>query len=137
MADRSDQYHLAATQILRALVARRARFVTTNVVRGETLTWLTRTHGLGHAAAVRFAEWLDARALRVDENTHRFAGWTLVIVSAETEALAHEIFVRHDRSRLSYADCVSFATMRRTGIQTALAFDQHFAELGFALASAE
>jgi predicted nucleic acid-binding protein len=33
--------------------------------------------------------------------------------------------------RLSLVDCVSFATMRRLGIKTALVFDRHFSEQGF------
>jgi uncharacterized protein len=36
------------------------------------------------------------------------------------------------RRNLSLVDCVSFETMRRLGLDTAFAFDRHFAEQGFA-----
>jgi len=36
-----------------------------------------------------------------------------------------------NRRQLSLVDCISFETMRRLGLDTAFAFDQHFVEQGF------
>ena len=38
-----------------------------------------------------------------------------------------------DRRRLSLVDCTSFEVMRRVEARDCLAFDQHFAEQGFAV----
>lgn len=35
------------------------------------------------------------------------------------------------RRKLSLVDCVSFEIARRSGVETAFAFDRHFAEQGF------
>ena len=40
------------------------------------------------------------------------------------------------RRRLSLVDCVSFEVMRRLDLRECLAFDEHFAEQGFALTHA-
>lgn len=50
-------------------------------------------------------------------------------------ALALATLLAANRRDLSLVDCVSFSTMRRLGLRDVLAFDVHFSEQGFRLAS--
>jgi predicted nucleic acid-binding protein len=52
----------------------------------------------------------------VDEGHHRSAFHALLVAS---------------RRKLSLVDCVSFESMRRSGLERAFCFDPHFAEQGF------
>jgi predicted nucleic acid-binding protein len=38
---------------------------------------------------------------------------------------------KYQDKRYSLTDCISFVVMQQRGIQTALAFDQHFTQAGF------
>jgi predicted nucleic acid-binding protein len=49
----------------------------------------------------------------------------------EQHSRAVEQLLTADRRQLSLVDCSSFETMRRLGIETAFAFDEHFHEQGF------
>jgi len=52
-------------------------------------------------------------------------------VDADTHARSVSALLVAGRRRLSLVDCASFETMRRLGMDTAFAFDRHFAEQGF------
>ena len=51
-------------------------------------------------------------------------------VSVDDEARAWEWFVK-DWNDLSFTDCVSFAVMKRLGLEKVLSFDNHFSRAGF------
>ncbi len=91
---------------------------TSNLVLGETWTWLRRR--AGHPAAVRFLETL-AQSRRV----------SVVTVDETIDQQAWVWLRRHDERKYSYVDATSFAIMRRERITEALAFDGDFTAAGF------
>jgi predicted nucleic acid-binding protein len=115
LASRRDDRHEDAVEVLAQVDE---PLVTSNHVCGETWTFLNRRHG--HHVAVRFLDRLES-----SENVElRFVEHTL-----ERDALAW--LRRHDEREYSFVDATSFALMRASGIDTALAFDGDFAAAGF------
>ena len=95
-----------------------ASLVTSNLVRGETWTFLRRRHG--HRIAVAFLERLErSPRLRIERVTNK----------QEDEALRW--LRRRDEREYSFVDATSFALMRALRIREALAFDGDFAAAGF------
>ena len=82
----------------------------------ETLAFLQNRLGIEAVRAFDDAATPLLRVLWVDEGVHRQA------VSAILTA---------KRRRLSLVDCTSFVLMRRYGLDSAFAFDDHFQEQGF------
>jgi predicted nucleic acid-binding protein len=111
-----DAHHREARRLLAACARR--RLVTSNLVRGETWTFLNRKRG--QRAAVAFLDALErtprASVLRIAEGV-------------EEEALRW--LRRHDEREYSFVDATSFALMRRLALSEALAFDGDFAAAGF------
>jgi predicted nucleic acid-binding protein len=112
----ADSRHEAALAVYDAYEAE--PLATSNLVRGETWTFLRRRSG--HAAAVDFLDRLEA-STRVE----------VVRVSGEVEDEALSWLRRHDEREYSYVDATSFALMRRLRIREALAFDDDFTAAGF------
>jgi predicted nucleic acid-binding protein len=92
--------------------------VTSNLIRGETWTWLNRR--AGHPSAVRFLDRL--------ERTKRLQ---IVTVTPEIEGQALAWLRRHGERRYSFVDATSFLLMRSLRIRDALAFDGDFSAAGF------
>jgi len=92
--------------------------VTSDLIRGETWTWLNRR--AGHASAVRFLDRLE-RTKRLE----------IVTVTPEIERQALAWLRRHDERRYSFVDATSFLLMRSLRIRDALAFDGDFTAAGF------
>ena len=111
-----DSHHATALAVFDAYDAE--PLVTSNLVRGETWTFLRRRSG--HGAAVDFLDRLDA-AERVE----------IVRVSRELEDEALSWLRRHDEREYSFVDATSFALMRSLRIREAFAFDGDFAAAGF------
>ncbi len=114
--DAADRNHAAAHAEWERLLLADSVLVTTSYVLVETLALLQHRIGLD---AVRTFHADLMPLLRVEwigEDLHE-AGLSGVLSAR--------------RSRLSAVDCVSFAVMRRLGIDTAFAFDAHFREQGF------
>jgi predicted nucleic acid-binding protein len=110
-----DQHQPVAVELWRR---HRRDLVTTNLVVGETWTFLRRR--LGHQVAVRFVDLLAVSS-----------ALTVVRVSDEVEREAWAWPRRHDERVYSFVDATSFATMRRLGLTEALAFDGDFSAAGF------
>ncbi|WP_420622097.1 type II toxin-antitoxin system VapC family toxin [Candidatus Poriferisodalis sp.] len=91
---------------------------TSNLVLGETWTWLRRR--VGHTAALSFVE-LANESPRL----------SIAMVDAAIDARAWEWLHRHDERAYSYVDATSFEIMRRERITEALAFDGDFSAAGF------
>jgi len=92
--------------------------VTSNLVRGETWTFLRRR--MGHAAATGFLDSLE-RSARLE----------VAAVTVELEARAWSWLRRHDERVYSFVDATSFALMRSMRIKDVLAFDGDFTAAGF------
>ena len=98
------------------LAASSGKLVTTSYVLVETTALLQHRIGL---AAVR------------DLDQHVVPLLTIRWVDANLHRKGMKRLTRADRRRLSLVDCVSFETMEREAIGTALAVDEHFRDAGF------
>jgi uncharacterized protein len=118
LANADDQYHAVAAAAYPAFLSNYRRLLTTTLVVAETYIALRLC--LGHAAAVRFLDLLNAspRILRLSVDSH-------------LEQDAEQFLRRFQDQRFSYADAVSFAVMRSLDLTDAFAFDQHFSTAGF------
>jgi uncharacterized protein len=115
-----DARHRHALTMLGAL-GRSELILTTNLVAGETWTFLRRKDG--HRTALAFLDRLDT--LRNAERlvVHR--------VTEEQEVAAWEWLRKHDERVYSFVDATSFRVMRDRRLREALAFDRDFAAAGF------
>ena len=115
---RSDQFHASAKRGWKELRRREWKLVTSNFVLDETLTLL------GRRASYPFAAERGRRIL---------LSKTLLVLrpEAEDELEALRLFGKFADQRVSFTDCVSFALMRRRGIERAFTFDAHFERAGF------
>ena len=91
---------------------------TSNLVAGETWTWLRRR--AGHSHALGFVTMLRSSP-RV----------SVVLVDSTVDERAWDWLARHDERQYSYVDATSFEIMRRERITEALAFDGDFSAAGF------
>ncbi|GAB4249898.1 MAG: hypothetical protein Kow00129_10730 [Thermoleophilia bacterium] len=114
----SDSHHAAAAPLLNAMLEQEVVMVTTSYVVVETAALLQSRFGPKPAGRflVELVPALDVAW--VDEDLHGRA------VAAMLAA---------GRSRVSLVDWVGFELMRELAIDTAFAFDRHFAEEGFVL----
>lgn len=113
--DAADSRHQSAVETFERVAAE--RLATHNYVAVEAEALVRRKLG-ATAAHVLLVDILPSLATTwVDEELHR-AGVTATLAAG--------------MRRLSLVDCVSFEVMRRQRIDTAFAFDRHFAEQGFA-----
>lgn len=95
--------------------------LTTNLIVGETWTYLSRK--AGHNAAVAFLD-------RV-EMLQEQARLTVTDVTPNQEAKAWGWLRKHNERTYSFVDATSFEVMRSRRIREAFAFDQDFAAAGF------
>jgi predicted nucleic acid-binding protein len=114
--NRGDDRHLKALSLARDRAS--TLFVTTNHVRSETWTFLSRR--AGHRAAVQFLDGLE-RSPRV----------RVVFVSEELEGDALRWLRRHAERQYSFVDATSFQMMKAMRVGEALTFDADFAAAGF------
>ena len=111
-----DSRHAQSVELLRRYGDLPA--TTTNHVRGESWTLLTRR--VGHWLGLAYVDRLE-----------RTARLTLTFVDQALEAEALSWLRRHDERDYSFVDATSFALMRSLGIREALAFDGDFTAAGF------
>lgn len=115
-----DARHRDALRMLDVL-GRSEQVLTSNLVVGETWTFLRRKHS--HGTALAFLDRAEA-LVRADRLViHR--------VAEDQETAAWEWLRRHDERVYSYVDATSFRVMRDRRLREALAFDQDFAAAGF------
>jgi uncharacterized protein len=120
LRNRSEREHVRARAALSALVADGATLLTTNYVFAETYTALlvrvSRKEAIEWGRRFQAGEAIET--IRIDESLERHA-WA--------------ILESHEDKPWSYVDATSFAVMEREGIDTAFAFDHHFAQRGLVL----
>ncbi len=113
-----DQNHPVAKQHWQSLLDALPRLTTTSYVFDETVTFFN-------------SRGYHAKAVEVGNNLLYSPSVQLIHVD---EALFHEgwkLLQQYQDKRYSLTDRISFATMRKLGIDTALAFDRHFMQAGF------
>ena len=118
LADADDHFHEIAARAYPAFLRTYRRLLTTTLVVAETYVALRL--GVGHSAAVRFLDLMEASP-RI----------TRAPVDREVEADAEAVLRKFQDQRFSYTDAVSFSVMRSFGLTDAFAFDQHFSIAGF------
>jgi predicted nucleic acid-binding protein len=111
-----DKHHEQARVSARRVSSE--RLSTSNLVLGETWTYLRRR--AGHARATT---WLDAVLGRISIRLER--------IDAALEDEAWRWLRVHDERAYSFVDATSFALMRKLRITEALAFDGDFTAAGF------
>ena len=102
-------------------LGRNEQVLTSNLVVGETWTFLRRKDG--HRGAVAFLDRVGVLANNDRLVVHR--------VSEQQEDAAWDWLRRHDEREYSFVDATSFRVMRDRRLSEALAFDQDFAAAGF------
>ena len=113
-----DQHHARAVKAWRRLGKGTLLPATSNFVLDETFTLLGRWAGYAFAAE-RARALLGSDLLRI-------------LRPGEQEELdAIELFEKYADQEVSFTACISFALMRRHGIETAFTFDRHFSAAGF------
>lgn len=115
--DSKDDFHADSEKIWSKLALEKARFVTTNFVLDESFTLIKLR--CGKKVVNDFRQGL-ATSLKIK----------LIRTMSQDEAAAWNWFLL-DWSDLSFTDCVSFAVMKRLGLERVATFDQHFAKAGF------
>jgi predicted nucleic acid-binding protein len=115
---RRDGHHAPALRAWAEIEKIRSACFTSNFVLDETFTLLGRQASYAFAAE-------RARAL--------YGSKALAILrpDAEDELDALELFSKFADQEVSFTDCVSFALMRRHGLNRAFTFDRHFLDAGF------
>lgn len=121
LLNRSDEDHEAASLIWARLRSERASLSCTNYVLLESFALLQNRLGM---EAVKGLQEKIVPLLQVE--------W--IDLSLHQSGIAALLLA--NLRRLSLVDCTSFIMMRRLGIDTVFAFDQHFAEQGFIIARA-
>jgi predicted nucleic acid-binding protein len=105
-------------ELWHALAKTTGLLYTTDYVVDETIT-LLRVR-IGHSPAVEFGKIvLSSKVIR------------MMPISAERWQKAWDLFVRYQDKEFSFTDCTSFAIMSELKLRKAMAFDQHFSQMGF------
>ena len=111
-----DSLHKRALEVWTQLAAE--RLFTSNHILGETLTYIGR-----HASYLYAAE--------CGERIYGSDALEIIYSDREDETAALRLFRKFADRSVSFTDCVSFALMRKFGIDTAFTFDRHFLRAGF------
>lgn len=117
--DRDDTFHQQASERWHRLLSTREPLVLTNYILVETAALVQRRLGME-----------ALRTLVDDMLPVLLMEW----ITAEDHRQALAAVLGGNRRDLSLVDCTSFQVMRRLGLKTAFAFDQHFRRQGFSTA---
>jgi len=110
-----DINHEKAQKFLKIIKEKRLLLHTTNFIVDEVYTYFCRVHEI----AVEMTELIIKNPLII---LHR--------VGVDDENHAWKILKIFNDKDFSYTDATSFAVMRRLGIKTVFAFDEHFDQYG-------
>lgn len=115
LVDRDDKHHAEAVDFL------------TNM---GTATLLVTSHIFDEAMTLLKARLGSEIAVRTGQQLRRSTLFRLVHVTQEDDEAAWEIFCQYTDKDWSYTDCSCLAMMRKLGVNEALSFDRHFAQMG-------
>jgi predicted nucleic acid-binding protein len=126
LADKSDQYHRKAKAEHKKLLGAKQRYVTTDNVLQEIITYLYPAIG-----AARAQGFISTVLAAVDAGTY-----LLVHVSPQQFRLAWQMRQQyHDKPDISFVDFTSMVVMQDLGVVDVFTGDDHFRQvnLGFQL----
>ncbi|MEK7565841.1 MAG: PIN domain-containing protein [Patescibacteria group bacterium] len=118
LIDGRDDFHKEAVKIFAGMAKEDIVLITSNYILDETFTLIRKRRGRDKVKELR--DFL-AKAIPPIK---------IVRVIAGDEANAWGWFLK-DWSDLSFTDCVSFAVVKRLGLDRVATFDQHFQKAGF------
>lgn len=115
-----DQHHRSAQEFWHSLLETGPVLITTSYIFDEVTTFFnSRAH---HSKAVEIGQnLLESQAIE------------FIHISQSLFESGWEIFKQHNDKRYSLTDCISFAVMKKEGLQNVLSFDRHFEQAGFQL----
>jgi uncharacterized protein len=119
LLNQSEQHHREAVKTYNE--RQNNRMVTTNLIIGETYTWL-RKKGSFQAAF----EYLQSIKRKAD-----LKQLEVIYSDLSLEQQALRLLEKYQDHQFSYADAVSFCVMQNLGIKEAFAYDLHFVVAGF------
>jgi predicted nucleic acid-binding protein len=112
----NDDFHRQAKEQWRTLLEKKESLFSNNYVVLESISLIQQRYGM---------DWIHE--LQTDVLSLVEIDW----IDESQHQAAVNTFLKSSRRQLSLVDCSSFETMRRLGIETAFAFDEHFQEQGF------
>ena len=113
-----DANHPAAKALFAQAASEAWRLVTTNAVVYETHALIVNRAYNGPAAALQFLASLEGGLIQVER------------IAEADERAAVDLLRSHRDKAYSYCDASSFVVMERLGIDSAIAFAQHFRQYG-------
>jgi predicted nucleic acid-binding protein len=113
-----DQHHAAARALMEAVLAQRARMVTTRAVLLEVANYLARPQ-------------LRPAVVEALEKCERDPLVEIVPLSEQLFAEGFGLFRQRTDKSWGLTDCISFVVMRERGISDAFTADEHFEQAGF------
>lgn len=115
-----DQHHEAALSHWNGLKTALPQLVTSSYVFDEVVTFFN-------------SRGLHTKAVEVGNRLLQSSSVDLVHVDEDLLRKAWRYFQKYEDKAYSLTDCTSFVIMHEHGIHTALSFDKHFAQAGFAI----
>lgn len=122
LLNKSEELHEDASSIYNNLLEG-VFLVTSNMVVGETYTWLRKK--VGFAPAFRYLSALERK--------EKLGQIAIMYSDALLEKEAVNILEQFKDQDFSFMDAVSFTLMRKNGVRKAFAYDRHFQVAGFKL----
>ena len=113
-----DQYHHEAVELASEIKKQRLEVVISDHILAETVTIIRKRAGFEYA-------------LRLGNELFNSKITTLIIANEKILNNAWAIFSKYSDKDFSFVDCISFAIMEQSGIDTAFTFDSHFKQIGF------
>jgi predicted nucleic acid-binding protein len=114
----NDQNHRAALKHWRGVVKSLPLLVSTSYVFDEVVTFF---NSRGH----------HDKAVEVGNRLLKSPSVQLIFVDEDLFLEGWQYLQKHKDKKYSLTDCISFVVMKNFGIDTAFAFDRHFAQAGF------
>jgi len=119
LLNKAETYHQAAVETYNEMS--KATLVVSNLVVGETYTWLRKKSGYDKALLF----------LKVIAEKNELNQLKIIYSEPVLEKQAIQLLEKYREHEFSYADAVSFCVMQNLGIKRAFTYDRHFKIAGF------
>jgi predicted nucleic acid-binding protein len=120
LEDADDQNHDRAITFWKGFRKHPRKVITTTYIFDETVTFLKNRMGFAKSAEVG-NRLLESSLVEV------------VHISPDDFDQGWKMFLKFKDKGFSFTDCLSFLVMERKKVKKALAFDEHFQQIGFGL----